>query len=196
MKKLLLLIGVATILLGACSESKSTKQNKEQAENLKMEKKKEQNEMVSEDKEYIVTKIKNDIIYLEDVNHGKSENTLEINKYDIIATSWKGPKRNGSIDVGDYVSFEKTTNNQYKAIITKDIVGEIKYDGTIKYKIIEVNDKAVKWLPLNKENNGGNVPPEMIKIVNDKKIKVGNIVTIKETNSNSQELQFELTIIE
>ncbi|HDR3908962.1 hypothetical protein V7457_23380 [Bacillus toyonensis] len=196
MKKLLLLIGVATILLGACSENKSTKQNKEQAENLKMEKKKEQNEMVSEDKEYIVTKIKNDIIYLEDVNHGKSENTLKINKYDIIATSWKGPKRNGSIDVGDYVSFEKTTNNQYKAIITKDIVGEIKYDGTIKYKIIEVNDKAVKWLPLNKENNGGNVPPEMIKIVNDKKIKVGNIVTIKETNSNPQELQFELTIIE
>ncbi|MDT3495934.1 hypothetical protein NLU03_16325 [Bacillus toyonensis] len=196
MKKLLLLIGVATILLGACSENKSTQQNKEQAENLKMEKKKEQNEMVSEGKEYIVTKIKNDIIYLEDANHGKGENTLEINKYDIIATSWKGPKRNGSIDEGDYVAFEKTTNDRYKAIITKDIVGEIKYDGTIKYKIIKANDKAVEWLPLNKENNGGSVLPEMVKVANNEKIKVGSIVTIKETNSNPQELQFELTIIE
>ncbi|MGG0730998.1 hypothetical protein [Bacillus paramycoides] len=196
MKKLLLIIGVSTILLGACSDNKSSKQNKEQVENLEIEKKKEQNGMVSEGKEYIVTKIKTDVICLEDPNHGKRDNTLEINKYDIIATSWKGPKRNGSIDVGDYVSFEKTANNQYKAIITKDIVGEIKYDGTIKYKIFKANDKAVEWLPLNKENNGGSVPPEMIKVVNDKKIKVGSIVTIKETNSNPQELQFELTIIE
>ncbi|PGT75524.1 hypothetical protein COD86_14975 [Bacillus cereus] len=199
MKKLLLIIGVATILLGACSENKSAKQNKEQVENLEMEKKKEQVDKVSEGKEYIVTKIKTDVICLEDANHGKRDNTLEINTYDIIATSWKGPKRNGRIDVGDYVAFEKTTNNHYKAIITKDIVGEIKYDGTIKYKIIE-NGKAVKWLPLNKENNGGSVPPEMIKVVNDKKIKVGSIVTIKETylnpTPNPQEVQFELTIIE
>ncbi|KFM95061.1 hypothetical protein D0U04_30275 [Bacillus clarus] len=196
MKKLLLIIGVSTILLGACSENKPTKQKKEQVENLEMEKKKEQGEKVSEGKEYIVAKIKTDVICLEDANHGKKDNTVEINKYDIIETSWKGPKRNGSIDVGDYVSFEKTANNQYKAIITKDVVGEIKYDGTIKYKIIEANDKAVKWLPLNKENNGGNVPPEMIKVVNDKKIKVGSIVTIKEMNSNPQEINFELTIIE
>ncbi|MGH0425668.1 MULTISPECIES: hypothetical protein [Bacillus] len=51
MKRLLLIVGVATILLGACSENKSTKQNKEQVESLKIEKKKEQKEMNSNPQE-------------------------------------------------------------------------------------------------------------------------------------------------
>ncbi|WP_275175630.1 MULTISPECIES: hypothetical protein [Bacillus] len=38
---------MATILLGACSENKPTKQYKEQVESLKIEKKKEQKEMNS-----------------------------------------------------------------------------------------------------------------------------------------------------
>ncbi|PFF06181.1 hypothetical protein CN315_19610 [Bacillus cereus] len=46
-KRLLLIVGVATILLGACSENKPTKQYKEQVESLKIEKKKEQKEMNS-----------------------------------------------------------------------------------------------------------------------------------------------------
>ncbi|KFN01057.1 hypothetical protein D0U04_14600 [Bacillus clarus] len=193
MKKLLVVTGLAMILLAACSAKQSSKIDEKNAEMVQNE---EQVGKVIDGKEYIVKKMEKEIIYLEDADQSKKGNAVQMNKFHIIETSLKGAKRNGMIDVGDYVVFEKKAIDQYVTTITKDVVGEIKYDGTIKYKILEVTNNVVKWLPLNKENNGGAVPPEMIKVVNDKKIRPGNIVTIKELEPNPQNINFELTIVE
>ncbi|MHC2835631.1 hypothetical protein ACUXEY_004151 [Bacillus sp. F9_6S_D1_P_5] len=121
---------------------------------------------------------------------------MKVSLSDLNPTKWKAPVRNGIPDIGDYISLEKE-EGKYTPTLVKDLVGEIKYDGTIKYKILEATNKSVKWLPLNKENDGGGVPPEMVKIVNSSKIKVGDIVTIQDkTKSSKDAIVYELTIVE
>jgi hypothetical protein len=190
MKKSVLAVGISVVMLAACGEKEAVQKEKPKAEPTAT--KVEKVGKVVEGREYTVTAIKNGVLSLEDSIQGKKENAAEIRKVDIVKVDVKAAKRNGLIDVQDHVYFEPTDNYRYKATIVKDVVGEIKYDGTIKYKIIEVTDKAVKWLPLHGENNGGNVPPDMIQVTNGNGVKVGNIVTIKELAP----VKFELTIEE
>ncbi|MGG0240464.1 hypothetical protein [Bacillus rhizoplanae] len=197
MKRSLLTTGLLIMMLAACSEKNVVQKETNQKESVTS--KGEEIGKVVEGREYTVTAIKEDVLYLEDSNQNKKENAAEINYSEISGTTWRNNKRNGIIDVSDHVCFEKTSDGKYKAIIVKDVVGKIKYDGTIQYKIIEVTDKSIQWLPLHGENNGGYVPPEMIKITNGDKIKVGNIVTIKDVQppeSNSFDGIYELTIVE
>ncbi len=190
LKKTLLMAALATILLSACSNNivkKEVFKNEEE--------KRESSAKIVEQKEYIIIDKKHNDIFLKDASSNK-EDSVKVSLNDLNSTKWKAPKRNGILDIGDHISLEKE-EGKYTPTLVKDLVGEIKYDGTIKYKILEATSKSVKWFPLNKENNGGYVPPEMVKVVNASKIKAGDIVTIQDKTKSSEDvIIYELTIVE
>ncbi|MED3397915.1 hypothetical protein [Bacillus wiedmannii] len=189
-KKMLLMAALATTLLSACSNNKM-----EEEVSKNEEEKRESSAKIVERKEYIIIDKKYNDMFLKDANSNKEDN-VKINLNDLNPTKWEAPVRNGIPDIGDHISLEKE-EGKYTPTLVKDLVGEIKYDGTIKYKILEATNKSVKWFPLNKENNGGYVPPEMVKVVNASKIKAGDIVTIQDkTKSSKDAIVYELTIIE
>ncbi|EOP11431.1 hypothetical protein KQ3_02217 [Bacillus cereus B5-2] len=190
MKKMFLMAALATTLLSACSNNNV----KEEVSNNE-EEKRETSAKIVEQKEYIIIDKKYNEIFLKDASSNK-EDSVKISLNDLNSTKWEAPVRNGIPDIGDYISLEKE-EGKYTPTLVKDLVGEIKYDGTIKYKILEATNKSVKWFPLNKENNGGYVPPEMVKVVNASKIKAGDIVTIQDkTKSSKDAIVYELTIVE
>ncbi|MGQ7773990.1 MULTISPECIES: hypothetical protein [unclassified Bacillus (in: firmicutes)] len=189
-KKMFLMAALATTLLSACSNNNV----KEEVSNNE-EEKRETSAKIVEQKEYIIIDKKYNEIFLKDASSNK-EDSVKISLNDLNSTKWEAPVRNGIPDIGDYISLEKE-EGKYTPTLVKDLVGEIKYDGTIKYKILEATNKSVKWFPLNKENNGGYVPPEMVKVVNASKIKAGDIVTIQDkTKSSKDAIVYELTIVE
>lgn len=189
-KKMLLMTALATTLLSACSNNDV----KEEVSNNE-EVKRESSAKIVEQKEYIIIGKNYNEISLKDASSNK-ENSVKVSLNDLNPTKWEAPVRNGIPDIGDYISLEKE-EGKYTPTLVKDLVGEIKYDGTIKYKILEATNKSVKWFPLNKENNGGYVPPEMVKVVNASKIKAGDIVTIQDkTKSSKDAIVYELTIVE
>ncbi|XLP24769.1 hypothetical protein ACFMB7_13220 [Bacillus toyonensis] len=188
-KKILLMAALATTLLSACSD------NNVKEEASKHEEKRENNVKIVEQKEYIIIDKNYNEIFLKDASSNK-EGSVKVSFNDLNSTKWEAPKRNGILDIGDHISLEKE-GGKYTPTLVKDLVGEIKYDGTIKYKILEATNKSVKWLPLNKENNGGVVPPEMVKVMNASKIKGGDIVTIQDkTKSSKDAIVYELTIVD
>lgn len=188
-KKMLLMAALATTLLSACSNNV-----KEEVSNNE-EEKRETTAKIVEQKEYIIIDKKYNEIFLKDASSNK-EDSVKISLNDLNSTKWEAPVRNGIPDIGDHISLEKE-EGKYTPTLVKDLVGEIKYDGTIKYKILEATNKSVKWFPLNKENNGGYVPPEMVNVVNASKIKAGDIVTIQDkTKSSKDAIVYELTIVE
>ncbi|PHD70519.1 hypothetical protein [Bacillus toyonensis] len=187
-KKILLMAALATTLLSACSD------NNVKEEASKHEEKRGNNVKIVEQKEYIIIDKNYNEIFLKDASSNK-EGSVKVSFNDLNSTKWEAPKRNGILDIGDHISLEKE-EGKYTPTLVKDLVGEIKYDGTIKYKILEATNKSVKWLPLNKENNGGGVPPEMVKVMNASKIKGGDIVTIQDkTKSSKDAIVYELTIV-
>ncbi|PGB02700.1 hypothetical protein [Bacillus toyonensis] len=187
-KKILLMAALATTLLSACSD------NNVKEEASKHEEKRGNNVKIVEQKEYIIIDKNYNEIFLKDASSNK-EGSVKVSFNDLNSTKWEAPKRNGILDIGDHISLEKE-EGKYTPTLVKDLVGEIKYDGTIKYKILEATNKSVKWLPLNKENNGGVVPPEMVKVMNASKIKGGDIVTIQDkTKSSKDAIVYELTIV-
>ncbi|MDA1800735.1 hypothetical protein [Bacillus cereus group sp. BY6-1LC] len=189
-KRILLMTSLATILLSACSINNVKKEVFKNEEE-----KRESSAKIVEQKEYIIIDKKHNDIFLKDASSNK-EDSVKVSLNDLNSTKWKAPKRNGILDIGDHISLEKE-EGKYTPTLVKDLVGEIKYDGTIQYKILEATSKSVKWFPLNKENNGGYVPPEMVKVVNASKIKAGDIVTIQDkTNSSEDVIIYELTIVE
>ncbi|MFB8327721.1 hypothetical protein ACWGJ1_13050 [Bacillus wiedmannii] len=189
-KNMLLMTALATTLLSACSNNDV----KEEVSNNE-EEKRESSAKIVEQKEYIIIGKNYNEISLKDASSNK-EDSVKVSLNDLNPTKWEAPVRNGILDIGDYIYLEKE-EGKYTPTLVKDLVGEIKYDGTIKYKILEATDKSVKWLPLNKENNGGYVPPEMVKVVNASKIKAGDIVTIQDqTKSSEDAIVYELTIVE
>ncbi|MED0932011.1 hypothetical protein P4T29_10320 [Bacillus mobilis] len=189
-KKMLLRAALATTLLSACSNNNV----KEEVSNNE-EEKRETSAKIVERKEYIIIDKKDNEIFLKDASSNKEDN-VKISLNDLNSTKWEAPVRNGIPDIGDHISLEKE-EDKYTPTLVKDLVGEIKYDGTIKYKILEATNKSVKWFPLNKENNGGYVPPEMVNVVNASKIKAGDIVTIQDkTKSSKDAIVYELTIVE
>ncbi len=189
-KRILLMISLATILLSACSSNNV----KEEVSNNE-EEKRESSAKIVEQKEYIIIDKKHNDIFLKDASSNK-EDSVKVSLNDLNSTKWKAPKRNGILDIGDHISLEKE-EGKYTPTLVKDLVGKIKYDGTIKYKILEATSKSVKWFPLNKENDGGVVPPEMVKVVNASKIKAGDIVTIQDKTKSSEDvIIYELTIVE
>lgn len=189
-KNMLLMTALATTLLSACSNNDV----KEEVSNNE-EEKRESSAKIVEQKEYIIIGKNYNEISLKDASSNK-EDSVKVSLNDLNPTKWEAPVRNGILDIGDYISLEKE-EDKYTPTLVKDLVGEIKYDGTIKYKILEATNKSVKWLPLNKENNGGYVPPEMVKVVNASKIKAGDIVTIQDqTKSSEDAIVYELTIVE
>ncbi|MBJ8105775.1 MULTISPECIES: hypothetical protein [Bacillus cereus group] len=189
-KKMLLMAALATALLSACSNN-----NVKEEVSKNEEEKHESSAKIVEQKEYIIIDKNYNEIFLKDAN-SKKEDSVKVSLSNLNPTKWKAPIRNGILDIGDYISLEKE-EGKYTPILVKDLVGEIKYDGTIKYKILEATNKSVKWFPLNKENNGGYVPPEMVKVVNAPKIKAGDIVTIQDkTKSSKDAIVYELTIVE
>ncbi|MGZ9772587.1 hypothetical protein ACXY7N_18380 [Bacillus toyonensis] len=189
-EKMFLMAALATTLLSACSNNNV----KEEVSNNE-EEKRETSAKIVEQKEYIIIDKKYNEIFLKDASSNK-EDSVKISLNDLNSTKWEAPVRNGIPDIGDYISLEKE-EGKYTPTLVKDLVGEIKYDGTIKYKILEATNKSVKWFPLNKENNGGYVPPEMVKVVNASKIKAGDIVTIQDkTKSSKDAIVYELTIVE
>ncbi|KKZ93400.1 hypothetical protein B4147_2636 [Bacillus wiedmannii] len=188
-KKMLLMAALATTLLSACSNNKVEEVSKNEEE------KRESSAKIVEQKEYIILDKNYNEIFLKDDSSNK-EDSVKVSLNDLNPTKWKAPKRNGILDIGDHISLKKE-EGKYTPTLVKDLVGEIKYDGTIKYKILEATDKSVKWLPLNKENDGGVVPPDMVKVMNASKIKGGDIVTIQDkTKSSKDAIVYELTIIE
>ncbi|MBY7121019.1 MULTISPECIES: hypothetical protein [Bacillus] len=189
-KNMLLMTALATTLLSACSNN-----NVKEEVSKNEEEKRESSAKIVEQKEYIILDKNYNEIFLKDDSSNK-EDSVKVSLNDLNPTKWKAPKRNGILDIGDHISLKKE-EGKYTPTLVKDLVGEIKYDGTIKYKILEATDKSVKWLPLNKENNGGYVPPEMVKVVNASKIKAGDIVTIQDqTKSSEDAIVYELTIVE
>ncbi|MEK4694882.1 hypothetical protein MKX31_12735 [Bacillus sp. FSL M8-0063] len=189
-KNMLLMTALATTLLSACSNN-DVKEEVSKNE----EEKRESSAKIVEQKEYIILDKNYNEIFLKDDSSNK-EDSVKVSLNDLNPTKWKAPKRNGILDIGDHISLKKE-EGKYTPTLVKDLVGEIKYDGTIKYKILEATDKSVKWLPLNKENNGGYVPPEMVKVVNASKIKARDIVTIQDqTKSSEDAIVYELTIVE
>ncbi|WP_080017237.1 hypothetical protein [Bacillus mycoides] len=189
-KKILLMAALATTLLSVCSDN-----NVKEDVSKNEEEKRESSAKIVEQKEYIVIDKNYNEIFLKDASSNKEE-SVKVSLSNLNPIKWKAPKRNGSLDIGDHISLEKE-EGKYTPTLVKDLVGEIKYDGSIKYKILEATNKSVKWLPLNKENNGGSVPPEMVKVVNASKIKGGDIVTIQDkTKSSKDEIVYELTIVE
>ncbi|AEW56036.1 hypothetical protein bcgnr5378_19450 [Bacillus cereus] len=190
MKRILLMTSLATILLSACSNNNVKKEVFKNEEE-----KRESSANIVEQKEYIIIDKKHNDIFLKDASSNK-EDSVKVSLNDLNSTKWKAPKRNGILDIGDHISLEKE-EGKYTPTLVKDLVGEIKYDGAIKYKILEATSKSVKWFPLNKENNGGYVPPEMVKVVNASKIKAGDIVTIQDKTKSSEDvIIYELTIVE
>ncbi|MCC2379583.1 hypothetical protein LKM00_19340 [Bacillus wiedmannii] len=188
-KKMLLMAALATTLLSACSNNKV----EEEVSNNE-EEKRESSAKIVEQKEYIILDKNYNEIFLKDDSSNK-EDSVKVSLNDLNPTKWKAPKRNGILDIGDHISLKKE-EGKYTPTLVKDLVGEIKYDGTIKYKILEATDKSVKWLPLNKENDGGVVPPDMVKVMNASKIKGGDIVTIQDqTKSSEDAIVYELTIV-
>ncbi|MGH1043326.1 hypothetical protein COM23_20205 [Bacillus wiedmannii] len=188
-KKMLLMAALATTLLSACSNNKV-----EEEVSKNEEEKRESSAKIVERKEYIIIDKKYNDIFLKDDSSNK-EDSVKVSLNDLNSTKWKAPKRNGILDIGDHISLKKE-EGKYTPTLVKDLVGEIKYDGTIKYKILEATDKSVKWLPLNKENDGGVVPPDMVKVMNASKIKGGDIVTIQDqTKSSEDAIVYELTIV-
>ncbi|EPC8417849.1 hypothetical protein EXW45_15290 [Bacillus wiedmannii] len=188
-KKMLLIAALATTLLSACSNNKV-----EEEVSKNEEEKRESSAKIVERKEYIIIDKKYNDIFLKDDSSNK-EDSVKVSLNDLNSTKWKAPKRNGILDIGDHISLKKE-EGKYTPTLVKDLVGEIKYDGTIKYKILEATDKSVKWLPLNKENDGGVVPPDMVKVMNASKIKGGDIVTIQDqTKSSEDAIVYELTIV-
>ncbi|OOR18434.1 MULTISPECIES: hypothetical protein [Bacillus cereus group] len=188
-KKMLLMAALATTLLSACSDNNVKEEASKHAE------KRENSAKVEEQKDYIIIDMNHYEISLKDSSSNK-EGSVKVSLSNLNPTKWKAPIRNGSLDIGDHISLEKE-GDKYTPTLVKDLAGEIKYDGTIKYKILEATNKSVKWFPLNKENNGGYVPPEMVKVVNASKIKAGDIVTIQDkTKSSEDEIVYELTIVE
>ncbi|HHK5535389.1 TPA: hypothetical protein ACQUHH_003869 [Bacillus mobilis] len=189
-KKMLLMAALATTLLSACSNNNV----KEEVSNNE-EEKRESSAKIVEQKEYIIIDKNYNEIFLKDASSNK-EDSVKVSLNDLNPTKWEAPVRNGIPDIGDHISLEKE-EDKYTPTLVKDLIGEIKYDGTIKYKILEATNKSVKWFPLNKENNGGYVPPEMVKVVNASKIKAGDIVTIQDkTKSSKDAIVYELTIVE
>ncbi|MGG2938189.1 hypothetical protein ABEO66_29475 [Bacillus pacificus] len=189
-KKMLLMTALATTVLSACSNNNVKKEVFKNEEE-----KRESSAKIVEQKEYIIIDKKHNDIFLKDASSNK-EDSVKVSLNDLNSTKWKAPKRNGTLDIGDHISLEKE-EGKYTPTLVKDLVGEIKYDGTIKYKILEATNKSVKWFPLNKENNGGYVPPEMVKVVNASKIKAGDIVTIQDKTKSSEDvIVYELTIVE
>ncbi|WP_368907611.1 hypothetical protein [Bacillus wiedmannii] len=189
-KKMLLMTALATTILSACSNNDV----KEEVSNNE-EVKRESSAKIVEQKEYIIIGKNYNDIFLKDASSNK-EDSVKVSLNDLNSTKWKAPVRNGIPDIGDHISLEKE-GGKYTPTLVKDLVGEIKYDGTIKYKILEATSKSVKWLPLNKENDGGVVPPEMVKVVNASKIKAGDIVTIQDKTKSSEDvIVYELTIVE
>lgn len=189
-EKMLLMAALATTLLSACNNNNV----KEEISNNE-EVKRESSAKIVERKEYIIIDKKYNDIFLKDANSNK-EDSVKISLNNLNPTKWEAPVRNGIPDIGDHISLEKE-EGKYTPTLVKDLVGEIKYDGTIKYKILEATNKSVKWLPLNKENDGGGVLPEMVKVVNASKIKAGDIVTIQDkTKSSNDAIVYELTIAE
>ncbi|OAJ99218.1 hypothetical protein A6279_14965 [Bacillus wiedmannii] len=189
MKKMLLMAALATTLLSACSNNKV-----EEEVSKNEEEKRESSAKIVEQKEYIILDKNYNEIFLKDDSSNK-EDSVKVSLNDLNPTKWKAPKRNGILDIGDHISLKKE-EGKYTPTLVKDLVGEIKYDGTIKYKILEATDKSVKWLPLNKENDGGVVPPDMVKVMNASKIKGGDIVTIQDqTKSSEDAIVYELTIV-
>lgn len=189
-KKMLQMAALATTLLSACSNNNV----KEEVSNNE-EEKRESSAKIVEQKEYIIIDKNYNEIFLKDASSNK-EDSVKVSLNDLNPTKWEAPVRNGIPDIGDHISLEKE-EDKYTPTLVKDLVGEIKYDGTIKYKILEATNKSVKWFPLNKENNGGYVPPEMVKVVNASKIKAGDIVTIQDkTKSSKDAIVYELTIVE
>nr|WP_208752077.1 hypothetical protein [Bacillus cereus] len=189
-KKMLLMTALATTVLSACSNNNVKKEVFKNEEE-----KRESSAKIVEQKEYIILDKNDNEISLKDASSNK-EDSVKVSLNDLNSTKWKAPKRNGILDIGDHISLEKE-EGKYTPTIVKDLVGEIKYDGTIKYKILEATSKSVKWFPLNKENNGGYVPPEMVKVVNASKIKAGDIVTIQDKTKSSEDvIVYELTIVE
>ncbi|MGR5986364.1 MULTISPECIES: hypothetical protein [Bacillus] len=188
-KRILLMAAFATSLLSACSNN-----NVKEEVSKNEEEKRESSAKIVEQKEYIILDKNYNEIFLKDDSSNK-EDSVKVSLNDLNPTKWKAPKRNGILDIGDYISLKKE-EGKYTPTLVKDLVGEIKYDGKIKYKILEVTDKSVKWLPLNKENDGGVVPPEMVKVMNASKIKGGDIVTIQDqTKSSEDAIVYELTIV-
>ncbi|PEA74851.1 hypothetical protein COM04_06630 [Bacillus wiedmannii] len=188
-KKMLLMAALATTLLSACSNNKV-----EEEVSKNEEEKRESSAKIVERKEYIIIDKKYNDIFLKDDSSNK-EDSVKVSLNDLNSTKWKAPKRNGILDIGDHISLKKE-EGKYTPTLVKDLVGEIKYDGTIKYKILEATDKSVKWLPLNKVNDGGVVPPDMVKVMNASKIKGGDIVTIQDqTKSSEDAIVYELTIV-
>ena len=189
-KRILLMTALATILLSACNNN-----NVKEEVSKNKEEKRESSANIVEQKEYIIIDKKHNDIFLKDASSNK-EDSVKVSLNDLNSTKWKAPKRNGILDIGDHISLEKE-EGKYTPTLVKDLVGEIKYDGTIKYKILEATSKSIKWFPLNKENNGGYVPPEMVKVVNASKIKAGDIVTIQDKTKSSEDvIIYELTIVE
>jgi hypothetical protein len=188
-KKMLLMAALATTLLSACSD------NDVKEEASKHEEKRENSAKIVEQKEYIIIDKNYNDIFLKDSSSNK-EDSVKVSLSNLNSTKWKAPKRNGILDIGDHIYLEKE-EDKYTPTLVKDLVGEIKYDGSIKYKILEATNKSVKWFPLNKENNGGYVPPEMVKVMNASKIKAGDIVTIQDNRKSSEDaIVYELTIVE
>ncbi|HDX9630615.1 TPA: hypothetical protein ROY30_004344 [Bacillus cereus] len=189
-KKILLMTVLATTLLSACSNN-----NVKEEVSKNKEEKRESSVKIVERQEYIIIDQKYNDIILKDASSNK-EDSVKVSLNDLNPTKWEAPVRNGILDIGDHISLEKE-EDKYTPTLVKDLVGEIKYDGTIKYKILEATNKSVKWFPLNKENNGGFVPPEMVKVVNASKIKAGDIVTIQDkTKSSKDAMVYKLTIVE
>jgi hypothetical protein len=188
-EKMLLMAALATTLLSACSD------NDVKEEASKHEEKRENSAKIVEQKEYIIIDKNYNDIFLKDSSSNK-EDSVKVSLSNLNSTKWKAPKRNGILDIGDHIYLEKE-EDKYTPTLVKDLVGEIKYDGSIKYKILEATNKSVKWFPLNKENNGGYVPPEMVKVMNASKIKAGDIVTIQDNRKSSEDaIVYELTIVE
>jgi len=189
-KRILIMAALVTTLLSACSNN-----NVKEEVSKNEEEKRESSAKIVEQKEYIIIDKKHNDIFLKDASSNK-EDSVKVSLNDLNSTKWKAPKRNGILDIGDHISLKKE-EGKYTPTVVKDLVGEIKYYGTIKYKILEATSKSVKWFPLNKENNGGYVPPEMVKVVNASKIKAGDIVTIQDkTKSSEDAIVYELTIVE
>lgn len=188
-KRILLMAAFVTSLLSACSNN-----NVKEEVSKNEEEKRESSAKIVEQKEYIIIDKKYNEILLKDASSNK-EDSVKVSLNDLHPTKWEAPVRNGIPDIGDHISLEKE-EGKYTPTLVKDLVGEIKYDGTIKYKILEATDKSVKWLPLNKENDGGVVPPDMVKVMNASKIKGGDIVTIQDqTKSSEDAIVYELTIV-
>lgn len=140
-KKILLMATLATTLLSACSNNNV----KEEVSNNE-EDKRETSAKIVEQKEYIIIDKNYNEIFLKDASSNK-EDSMKVSLNDLNPTKWEAPVRNGIPDIGDHISLEKE-EDKYTPTLVKDLVGEIKYDGTIKYKILEATNKSVKWLSL------------------------------------------------